>query len=194
MFVDQCQYARNATGRRCNRFEADLWARTTEVRRNMLCPVLACLPFGVGLFMQRAKPLSEDEVQRLKAADERTPDCCKLFRIMNTCRVRRVARREVPNAKILGLCHRPRHNRVSGWHVLGRTGLISGTHSANEIRKTCDRVDGVFTETGGSYSCSRDCGGELCSVECKSGKCTGNCPKCGQRERRLPVLGRRECR
>jgi hypothetical protein len=66
---------------------------------------------------------------------------------------------------------------------------ISGTHSANEIRKTCDRVDGVFTETGGSYSCSRDCGGELCSVECKSGKCTGNCPKCGQRERRLPTLG-----
>jgi hypothetical protein len=33
--------ARNATGCRCNRFEADLWARTTEARRNMLCPVLA---------------------------------------------------------------------------------------------------------------------------------------------------------
>jgi hypothetical protein len=61
--------ARNATGRRCNRFEADLWTRTNEVRRNMLCPVLACLPFGVGLVMQRAKPLSEDECQRLKTAD-----------------------------------------------------------------------------------------------------------------------------
>ena len=61
--------ARNATGRRCNRFEADLWARTTEARRNMLCPVLACLPFGVGLLMQRARPLSEDECQHLKTAD-----------------------------------------------------------------------------------------------------------------------------
>jgi hypothetical protein len=61
--------ARNATGRRCNRFEADLWARTTEARRNMLCPVLACLPFGVGLLMPRAKPLSEDECQHLKSTD-----------------------------------------------------------------------------------------------------------------------------
>jgi hypothetical protein len=65
--------ARNATGRRCNRFEADLWAKTTEARRNMLCPVLACLPFGVALLMQRAQPLSEEEVQRLKA-EEGFPD------------------------------------------------------------------------------------------------------------------------
>jgi hypothetical protein len=55
---------------------------------------------------------------------------------------------------------------LAGTSWAGRVS-ISGTHSANEIRKTCDRVDGVFTETGGSYSCSRDCGGELCSVECK---------------------------
>jgi hypothetical protein len=61
--------ARNATGRRCNRFEAALWARTTEARRNMLCPVLACLPFGVGLVMQRAKPLSEEETEHLKTVD-----------------------------------------------------------------------------------------------------------------------------
>jgi hypothetical protein len=61
--------ARNASGRRCNRFEAALWARTTEARRNMLCPVLACLPFGVGLVMQRAKPLSEEETEHLKTVD-----------------------------------------------------------------------------------------------------------------------------
>src|SRR5216684_880031 len=61
--------ARNAAGRRCNLFEADLWARTTEARRNMLCPVLACLPFGVGLIMHRAEPLSEDEADRLRTED-----------------------------------------------------------------------------------------------------------------------------
>ena len=60
--------ARNATGRCCNRFEADLWARTTAARRNMLCPVLARLPFGVGLVMQRAEPLRKDERDRLMDA------------------------------------------------------------------------------------------------------------------------------
>jgi hypothetical protein len=59
--------ARNANGRRCNRFEADLWARTTPTRRNMLCPVLACLPFGLAIVMQRAQPLSEDEARRLRS-------------------------------------------------------------------------------------------------------------------------------
>jgi hypothetical protein len=58
--------ARNATGRRCNRFEADLWVRTTAARRNMLCPVLARLPFGLAVIMQRARPLSEDEAERLR--------------------------------------------------------------------------------------------------------------------------------
>ena len=58
--------ARNANGRRCNRFEADLWARTTPTRRNMLCPVLARLPFGLSIVMQRAQPLSEDEAKRLR--------------------------------------------------------------------------------------------------------------------------------
>jgi hypothetical protein len=65
---------------------------------------------------------------------------------------------------------------------------IKGTHSANEIRSTCDRVDGVFSESGGTYGCSKVCGGEVCSVSCKDGKCTGNCPSCGRRER-LPELG-----
>jgi len=64
---------------------------------------------------------------------------------------------------------------------------ISGTHSADEIKQTCDRVDGSFTETGNSYACTTTCGNnETCNVECKSGKCTGTCPKCG--ERSLPTL------
>jgi hypothetical protein len=60
--------ARNATGRRCNRFEADLWARTTPARRDMLCPVLARLPFGLAICMPRAQPLSEDEAEHLRKA------------------------------------------------------------------------------------------------------------------------------
>jgi hypothetical protein len=59
--------ARNSTGRRCNRFEADLWVRTTPRRREMLCPVLACLPFGLAVIMQRAQPLSEIEAQHLRS-------------------------------------------------------------------------------------------------------------------------------
>jgi hypothetical protein len=61
--------ARNARGRRCNRFEADLWASTTARRRNMLCPVLARLPFGLAVIMQRAEPLREDEHDQLTEAD-----------------------------------------------------------------------------------------------------------------------------
>jgi hypothetical protein len=61
--------ARNATGRRCKRFEADCWARTTNTRRNMLCPVLACLPFGIAVCMPRAKPLSEGEAHQLRETD-----------------------------------------------------------------------------------------------------------------------------
>ena len=59
--------ARNAAGRRCNRFEADLWARTSARRRAMLCPVLARLAFDLAIVMQRAEPLSEDEAGHLRA-------------------------------------------------------------------------------------------------------------------------------
>ena len=61
--------ARNATGRRCNRFEADLWGRTTDARRNMLCPVLACFPLSIAVCMPRATPLSEDEAHHLRETD-----------------------------------------------------------------------------------------------------------------------------
>jgi hypothetical protein len=66
---------------------------------------------------------------------------------------------------------------------------ISGTHSSNEIRDTCNRAGGEFSEGGGVYGCQKQCGGEVCSVTCVGGKCTGNCPNCGHRERRLPTLG-----
>jgi hypothetical protein len=66
---------------------------------------------------------------------------------------------------------------------------IRGTHSANEIRATCSGVGGTFNEGGGVYSCQKPCGGEVCSVTCVGGKCTGNCPRCGARERRLPTVG-----
>jgi hypothetical protein len=59
--------ARNFTGRRCNSFEADLWARTSTRRRAMLCPVLARLPFGVAILMPGAEPLSEAEAEHLRA-------------------------------------------------------------------------------------------------------------------------------
>jgi hypothetical protein len=56
--------AKGKAGRRCNLFEADLWKRTTEWRRLMLC-----LPFGVALVMKRAKPLSEEEKDHLIDVD-----------------------------------------------------------------------------------------------------------------------------
>jgi hypothetical protein len=62
--------ARGATGRRCNRFEADLWNRTIAVRRAMLCPILVILPFGIGVVMRRADPTTVDEAQQLLDGDE----------------------------------------------------------------------------------------------------------------------------
>jgi hypothetical protein len=57
--------AKGERGRRCNRFEAALWKRTTEVRRRMLCPILATIPFGFALVMMRATPISEEEKDHL---------------------------------------------------------------------------------------------------------------------------------
>jgi hypothetical protein len=57
--------AKGERGRRCNRFEAALWKRTTEVRRRMLCPILATIPFGFALVMKRATPISEEEKDHL---------------------------------------------------------------------------------------------------------------------------------
>jgi hypothetical protein len=64
---------------------------------------------------------------------------------------------------------------------------IGGTHSADEIRATCASAGGEFHENGNEYGCDKTCGGSICEVNCKSGQCTGNCPKCGHRE--LPTFG-----
>jgi hypothetical protein len=61
--------AKEERGRRCNRFEAALWKRTTEERRKMLCPILATIPFGFVLVMKRATPISEEEKDRLISTD-----------------------------------------------------------------------------------------------------------------------------
>jgi hypothetical protein len=68
---------------------------------------------------------------------------------------------------------------------------ISGTHSRDEVKATCDKVGGGFGESANFYSCSKECGNTLCSVDCNKSdnKCTGSCPNCGRRERRLPTLG-----
>jgi hypothetical protein len=51
--------ARNADGRACNRYEADLYRNTTPRRRALLCPVLWCSPRGRALIMRAAVPLTE---------------------------------------------------------------------------------------------------------------------------------------
>src|SRR6266849_2233073 len=61
--------ARNAIGRRCNRYEAELWKRATPARRAMLCPVLMPLPAGLALVMPRAEPLSDEEGDHLMRTD-----------------------------------------------------------------------------------------------------------------------------
>ena len=53
--------AKSARGRACNRYESDLWKRTTEARRKMLCPIQVMLPFGLAVVMPTARPLTEDE-------------------------------------------------------------------------------------------------------------------------------------
>jgi hypothetical protein len=53
--------AKSRRGRFCNKFESALWARTTEARRKMLCPIVATMPFGIAVVMPRALPLIESE-------------------------------------------------------------------------------------------------------------------------------------
>jgi hypothetical protein len=58
-----------------------------------------------------------------------------------------------------------------------------GSHSANDIRRTCGAVGGdFFTFPSGAYGCSNICAGGTasCVVSCTSnGNCTGECPACG---------------
>jgi hypothetical protein len=65
--------ATDERGRRCNRFEADLYERVDARRRAMLCPVLVCTPAGTALLMPAARPLTEKECADLIESD-RFPD------------------------------------------------------------------------------------------------------------------------
>jgi hypothetical protein len=57
-------------GRRCNRFEADLYRRVNPQRRAMLCPVVWCAPAGTLLVARRAdRELTEEEKLRLMDTD-----------------------------------------------------------------------------------------------------------------------------
>jgi hypothetical protein len=62
---------------------------------------------------------------------------------------------------------------------------IGGNHSRSEIQATCGAVGGdFFSFEGGNYGCTNKCAGgtDDCAVECtNNGKCTGSCPRCGQR-------------
>jgi len=62
--------ARNERGVRCNRYEADLYARTTPERRAMLCPVLWCSENGAILAMRAACPITQAEASQLLATEQ----------------------------------------------------------------------------------------------------------------------------
>jgi len=53
------KFARNAKGRACNKYEADLYRSTTDQRRRLLCPVLWMSPGGWLLVMAAAEPMAD---------------------------------------------------------------------------------------------------------------------------------------
>jgi hypothetical protein len=55
------KFARDAAGKRCNRYEADLYRRVIPRRKAMLCPVIACSPKGLILMARAATPLTKAE-------------------------------------------------------------------------------------------------------------------------------------
>jgi hypothetical protein len=63
------KFGRGERGRRCNRFEADLFKRVDQRRRDMLCPILWCAPFDIFLVVRAATPLTEAERDELWASD-----------------------------------------------------------------------------------------------------------------------------
>ncbi|WMT78875.1 hypothetical protein [Bradyrhizobium sp. Ash2021] len=63
------KFARDARGRRCNQYEANLFASVDERRRAMLCPVRWCGARGWLLVMTAAIPLTEIEKDGLIDSD-----------------------------------------------------------------------------------------------------------------------------
>jgi hypothetical protein len=53
------KFARNARGRACNKYEANLYRSTANDRRKLLCPVLWISPGGRLLIMAAAEPMTE---------------------------------------------------------------------------------------------------------------------------------------
>ena len=53
------KFALSADGARGNRYEADLYRRSDQDRRQLLCPPLYCFPLGAVLVMRRAKPMTK---------------------------------------------------------------------------------------------------------------------------------------
>jgi hypothetical protein len=62
--------ARNKRGARCNRHEFELYRRTTEWRRSLLCPVLWCSENGAILIARAAKPMTQEEFNDLYRRNE----------------------------------------------------------------------------------------------------------------------------
>jgi hypothetical protein len=61
------KFARGERGRRCNRFEADMYMHVNARRRTMLCPVLWCMPCGRVLLMRAACPITKAEAAEFRA-------------------------------------------------------------------------------------------------------------------------------
>jgi len=53
------KFARSADGARGNRYEADLYRRSDQDHRQLLCPPLYCFPLGAVLVMRRARPMTK---------------------------------------------------------------------------------------------------------------------------------------
>jgi hypothetical protein len=63
------KFARGERGRRCNRFEAEMFERVSDRRRAMLCPVLWCGSAGALLVARAARPLTESECTHFMETD-----------------------------------------------------------------------------------------------------------------------------
>jgi len=64
------KFARGARGRRCNKYEAELFINVDDRRREMLCPVRWCSNAHSVLIMDTAQPLTESDHANLLDREE----------------------------------------------------------------------------------------------------------------------------
>jgi len=57
---------------------------------------------------------------------------------------------------------------------------LKGTHSAEEVRKTCSDVGGEFNQGSFGYMCTKGGNSVVCKTPAET--CKGTCPKCGTRQ------------